>query len=105
MSEFDDAVRMANVILDQQPSRDPDDDLSVLARQFRRAVEANTAAFEAGFEHAVAGGQDAATKMPQLKGCLPLVMFFKNAADRQEMIAAVHTEKPDMIAVRIPERR
>ena len=39
MPELDDAIRLANTVLDQ-PSRDPDDDLSMLARQFLRAREA-----------------------------------------------------------------
>lgn len=37
-SERDFAVRLANKVLDT-PSRDPDDDLAVLARQFLRARE------------------------------------------------------------------
>lgn len=37
-SEKDFAVRLANKVLDDA-SRDPDDDLSVLARQFLRALE------------------------------------------------------------------
>lgn len=37
-SERDFAIRLANTVLDNA-SRDPDDDLSVLARQFLRALE------------------------------------------------------------------
>ncbi len=37
--EFDDAVALANRVLDR-PNADPDDDLALLARQFLRAVEA-----------------------------------------------------------------
>ena len=38
MSELDEAVALANKVLDR-PSGDPDDDLAVLARQFLRALE------------------------------------------------------------------
>lgn len=38
MSEFHEAVRLANRVLDR-PNGDPDDDLAVLARQFLRMVE------------------------------------------------------------------
>ncbi len=37
-SEFDDAVRLANIVLDK-PYIDPDGDICMLARQFLRAVE------------------------------------------------------------------
>lgn len=39
MAEVDDAVKLANKVL-EDPSRDPDSDLSMLARQFFRAREA-----------------------------------------------------------------
>lgn len=38
MSERDDAIRLANKVL-ETPNRDPDDDLSMLSRQFLRALE------------------------------------------------------------------
>lgn len=38
MSERDEAIALANRVLDR-PSGDPDDDLAVLARQFLRALE------------------------------------------------------------------
>lgn len=38
MTEYEDAIRLANHILDR-PSGDPDDDLAVLSRQFLRALE------------------------------------------------------------------
>lgn len=38
MSEFDHAVKLAHKVLDDA-GRDPDGDLSVLARQFLRSVE------------------------------------------------------------------
>ena len=40
MPEREDAIRLANKILDDA-SRDPDDDLSMLSRQFLRALEGN----------------------------------------------------------------
>jgi hypothetical protein len=38
-SEKDDAIALANRVLDERPSADPDDDLAMLARQFLRALE------------------------------------------------------------------
>jgi hypothetical protein len=38
MTEKDEAILLANKVLDR-PSGDPDDDLAVLARQFLRALE------------------------------------------------------------------
>jgi len=38
VTEYEDAIRLANHILDR-PSGDPDDDLAVLSRQFLRALE------------------------------------------------------------------
>lgn len=38
MTEYNAAIALANAILDE-PGRDPDDDLSVLARQLLRAIE------------------------------------------------------------------
>jgi hypothetical protein len=39
MTERDDAIALANKVLDT-PNRDPDDDLSMMSRQFLRAIEA-----------------------------------------------------------------
>lgn len=38
ISEFDEAVRMANAALDR-PYADPDDDLATISRQFLRTIE------------------------------------------------------------------
>lgn len=43
MGEREDAIKLANIILNQ-PWRDPDDDISVLARQLLRAHEATDTA-------------------------------------------------------------
>ena len=45
MSEKDDAIRLANSVLDDA-SRDPDDDLSMLSRQFLRSLEGRTSMIE-----------------------------------------------------------
>lgn len=46
-------------------------------------------AFKVGFRHAVEGGHEAPKRLPQLKGSTPLVLYFANDADRQEMVDAV----------------
>lgn len=61
------------------------------------------AAFRAGFEHAVAGGDEAAKKHGIDPATLPLVMYFANEADRREMIDAVAFAKPGMVEIKIPE--
>lgn len=61
--------------------------------------------FRIGFEHAVAGGHDAAAQIPALKGHEPLVLYFGNEEDRREMIDAIQLAKPGMAEVKIPERR
>jgi hypothetical protein len=48
MSEKDDAIRLANKVLDT-PNRDPDDDLSMMSRQFLRALEPTSRLRSAGF--------------------------------------------------------
>lgn len=60
--------------------------------------------FRLGFEHAVAGGEEAAGELGG-RGLLPLVMYFSTEADRREMIDAVELAKPGMTETRIPERR
>lgn len=62
-------------------------------------------AFKAGVDHVVAGGGEAARLMPQLKDCLPLVMYFKTAQDRQEFSDLINAAKPGMTEHRIPEPR
>jgi hypothetical protein len=39
-----------------------------------------------------------------VKNALPLVLYFASAADRQEMIDAVHAAKPGMVAHAIPDQ-
>ena len=46
MSETDDAIRLANKVL-ETPSRDPDDDLSMMSRQLLRAIETRDACAQA----------------------------------------------------------
>lgn len=46
MSELDEAVDLANKVLDR-PNADPDDDLAILARQFLRALEREQALYDA----------------------------------------------------------
>lgn len=46
MSEKEDAIRLANKVLDDH-TRDPDDDLSMMSRQFLRALEATPDALPA----------------------------------------------------------
>ncbi len=65
--------------------------------------DAQIEGFKAGFEHAVAGGEEAMGIIP--KGNLPLVMYFVTVEDRREMIDAVQLAKPGMATMKIPERR
>ena len=60
--------------------------------------------FRLGFEHAVAGGAEAAGEL-RGRDLLPLVMYFGNETDRREMIDAVQTAKPGMVETIIPERK
>ncbi len=63
-------------------------------------------AFRAGFEHAVAGGEDAASRQFEKLGTTcPLVLYFANETDRREMIDAIQMAHPNMVECRIPERR
>lgn len=76
-----------------------------LADHFDTAIAGAVArGFRLGFEHAVAGGEEAAGELGG-RGLLPLVMYFGNEADRREMIDAVAMCKPGMVETRIPERR
>jgi hypothetical protein len=61
--------------------------------------------FRIGFEHAVAGGDEASKKHGIAPHLMPLVMYFGNEEDRREMIDAVHEAKPGMVTIKIPERR
>lgn len=61
--------------------------------------------FNIGFEHAVAGGDEASKRHGIPRHLLPLVMYFRSEEDRREMIDAVHLAKPGMTTVKIPERR
>lgn len=61
--------------------------------------------FRIGFEHAVAGGDEAAKKHGVAPHLLPLVMYFASEEDRREMIDAVQLAKPGMVEMKIPERR
>lgn len=61
-------------------------------------------AFRAGFEHAVAGGEELCRGMFPPHS-LPLVMYFGSEEDRREMIDAVAIAKPGMVEMKIPERR
>lgn len=61
------------------------------------------AAFRTGFEHACAGGLEASRKLPQLKGAMPLVLYFVDEKDRQEFIEMIHEAKPHMVECKIPE--
>lgn len=39
---------------------------------------------------------------PELRGSWPLVLYFKNPEDRQELVDAVHEAKPGMIERKWP---
>lgn len=62
-------------------------------------------AFRLGFEHALAGGDEAAKKCGIPRQSLPLVMYFETEEDRREMIDAVVITKPGMVETKIPELR
>lgn len=68
MAEIHDALRLANRVLDI-PSRDPDDDLSMMSRQFLRAFEANKnlVAKTERLESILATVQELATDTPTKK--------------------------------------
>lgn len=59
--------------------------------------------FRIGFEHAVAGGEEAGKALQT--GKLPLVMYFGSEESRREMIDAVQAIHPHWAVVKIPERR
>lgn len=61
-------------------------------------------AFKTGFEHACVGGKEASRKLPQLKGAMPLVLYFLNEKDRQEFADMIHEVKPHMVEIKIPEK-
>lgn len=67
---------------------------------FEKAIEE---AFRAGFEHAVAGGKEASKRAGIPAENLPLVLYFDNEADREEMIAACALVLPDVVAI-APEK-
>lgn len=60
--------------------------------------------FKTGFEHAVAGGEEASKRSIVPKALLPLVMYFAKEEDRREMIDAVQLAKPGMCEFKVPER-
>jgi hypothetical protein len=77
-----------------------------LAEAIDRAIKAaREDGFRIGFEHAVAGGDEASKRHGIAPHLMPLVMYFGNEGDRREMIDAVHMAKPGMVTVKIPERR
>lgn len=39
---------------------------------------------------------------PELRGSWPLVLYFKNPEDRQELVEAIHEAKPGMIERKWP---
>jgi len=55
MSELDEAVELANKVLDRI-NADPDDDLAVLARQFLRALEREQKLIDATYTAAYQNG-------------------------------------------------
>lgn len=64
---------------------------------------AHQAGFRSGFEHAVAGGEEANGFFKE-RGMLPLVLYFKKEADRNETIDAIHIAKPGLVEAKVPER-
>lgn len=45
--------------------------------------------FRAGFEHAIAGGEDAASQLPSIGRYLPVVLYFENEEGRSELVRAI----------------
>lgn len=62
MAEIHDALKLANKVL-ETPNRDPDDDLSMMSRQFLRAFEANKRLMER-FGSTLSEIQELATDTP-----------------------------------------
>lgn len=86
--------------------RDARVSLSTKTAEFiRSAVEvAIEDGFAVGFEHAVAGGEEAAKIIPSLVGKMPLVLYFDNEADRKDMVDGLALAA-GLTAARIPKRR
>jgi hypothetical protein len=79
---------------------------NLVAAEIDRALKAaREDGFRTGFEHAVAGGDEASKRHGIAPHLMPLVMYFGSEEDRREMIDAVHLAKPGMVTVKIPEHR
>jgi hypothetical protein len=86
------------------PHRNSEALLKIKAGKLAGEIDAAIAdAFKTGFEHAVKGGKEASRKLPQLKGAMPLVLYFGNDKDRQEFADMIHEAKPHMIEIKVPE--
>lgn len=70
----------------------------------KAVAEAEQRGFRAGFEHAVAGGEEAGGLMGDA-GKDPLVLYFESEVGRREMVAALIAAPPGMVECRIPERK
>jgi hypothetical protein len=91
-------------IVDRMSDRNGQALMKIKVDQVSDAVDAAIAeSFQCGFEHAVKGGEEASRKMPQLKDSLPLVMYFRNAQDRQDFVDLCREAKPGMAEYKIPE--
>ncbi len=79
---------------------------TIVAAEVDQAIKAaREDGFRIGFEHAVAGGDEASKRHGIAHHLLPLVMYFGSEEDRREMIDAVQEAKPGMVTIKIPERR
>ncbi len=74
------------------------------ARIIALLQDALIAMFNAGFEHAVAGGEEASKRCGIRPETLPLVLYFDDEADRSGFIKLVRDALPGLKTILIPER-
>lgn len=88
MAERDDAIRLANKVLDDA-GRDPDDDLSMLSRQFLRSLEGHIVTVPAEpTEAMISAGYDRLSKLYEQKATSGMEIRETAARAYRAMIAA-----------------
>jgi hypothetical protein len=88
VSERDDAIRLANAVLDDA-SRDPDDDLAMISRQFLRSLERHIVSVPAEpTEAMISAGYDRLSKLYEQKATSGMEIRETAARAYRAMIAA-----------------